>query len=128
MDLGPARAFRRLKPAWCATLELRSQMPPLVLNLSAAYLDHVSGFPARNLAAVEAISAPFRFLMDDAQVLGHRTDRGIAVAKAKELGMMPVSFGPAAKNRLRQKRLSPKGNEPGGVEISGMQRPKPHVR
>lgn len=105
----------------------QDQLAPQVFQfksqLSAGSRDLFRLTCCRDLAAIDAVTAPFGFGMNCREI-GSNTGQGInQFAKARQLWMMAVTTGLSAQDFLRQQGFAPQREQSHAVEIARMQCP-----
>jgi hypothetical protein len=126
MRFGRGNAFVRGQDLRRALLQLSAQVRPFVKQLAVGFFQHDHSREPRNFRTVEFITAP-RGLFVHGFEEGSERCHGFCVGlKPDELRVMPVAFGFAAQDLLRQQRLPPERDESLGVEVFRVQGPKPH--
>jgi hypothetical protein len=102
------------------------QVLPLVSDLPFSAGNARGGPPGPDLVPVEPVPAAASFLMNGTEICrecGSRVGTGL---EAFQLGMVPVTEGPALQDCLRQQGLAPERDQPFPVQVSGMKRPESH--
>ena len=113
-------------PGGRAHAQLRQQMPPFVLELSAR-LDQPPRRAARaQFPAVEAVAAALGLGVNAGQIGIDRGDRIGMGAEAHELRVAAVAARAALEHPPGEQRFAPERDQPARVEVAGMNGPEPH--
>ena len=79
-----------------------------------------------DFGSVESVAAATCFLRDAVEERCDRVQRATLRTKPHQLWMARVSTSPACKHFLRKQGFAPRGNQPFGIQIAGVQGPKSH--
>ena len=114
-------------PLRIACCELRLQMSPLVLELSARNGQLPSRARWTDKVAVERVAAVQRLFADGPQVRCDRSRGRPLAAKTLNLGMVTVAPCRTPQNGLSQQSLAPQRHKTTRVEVLRVQTPDSHV-
>lgn len=104
-----------------AQRELRHEVTPLVLELSAGHGDRTGATRRTDLSRGELVATLDGFFVHAAKIVRDRPERRRLSAKSLQLWVVEVSLRAPPEHRLRQEPFSPQGHQPAGVEVLRMQ-------
>lgn len=111
-----------------ADRQLPQKMMPLMLDLTSRNQKGCLDSCTADLAAVEGVAASHGLGMNAIEVGTDRGTRRSMKAKALKLRMMAIATRVAAQHGASQQCFSPQRDKALRIEVTRMQRPKPHSR
>ena len=111
---------------WGSHRQFLSQVSPLKQQLALGFFNRTNRRRMPDSGNVEAVSPALGLCQYSHQIAGDSPMRIRLCQKPQYLRVMAIPPGLTAQNGLRQQSLPPQCNQSLGIEVSGMERPKPH--
>jgi hypothetical protein len=124
---GALHAFESNVGLRIARRNLRHEMEPLVLDLSAGHGHGTRATRRADLSRCERVAALDGLRVNAAQIVRERAERRRLGAEALQLRVMPVTVRATPEHRLRQESFSPQRDQTASVEVLRMHGPQTHM-